>query len=138
MNRWHTDAVSAATEVLAAGGSLAQAAEEVGVTRRTLERWRAQGRAELDQASSLARLALEADRPAGVAARPLSEAELVELLEAQARRGSVRAIQLVLARRANAPAERPRTDDPFWEVDQLAAQRRRPVTPALANSNPVA
>jgi transcriptional regulator with XRE-family HTH domain len=120
------DSVSAASAVLAAGGSLNQAAEKARVSRRTLERWRNQGRAELEHASPIARLALEADRPAAVAAGPLSEAELVELLEAQARRGSVRAIELLLARRAKGrPAETPRADDPFREVDELAAKRRR-------------
>jgi hypothetical protein len=109
--------------VLAAGGSLARAAEKAGVTRRTLERWRVQGRAELEQATPLARLALEADRPAARVPEPLGESDLVELLEAQARRGSVRAIELLLARRARAPAE-PRADDPFRELDELAEQRR--------------
>ena len=117
------DSVNAASAVLAAGGSLTQAAAEAGVSRRTLERWRAQGRDELDRAP-FARLALEADRPALAAAEPLSESDLIELLEAQARRGSVRAIELLLARRAKASAGAPRADDPFREVDELAAQRR--------------
>jgi hypothetical protein len=117
------ESVSAASEVLAAGGSLVQAAEKAGVSRRTLERWRAQGRSEL-QRSPLARLALESDRPVRGGAEPLSEAELVALLEAQARRGSVRAIQLLLARCAGPAAKRP-SDDPFRELDQLREERRR-------------
>jgi hypothetical protein len=44
---------------LAAGGPLDQAAEKAEVSRRTVERWRAQGRAELERASPSARLALE-------------------------------------------------------------------------------
>jgi transcriptional regulator with XRE-family HTH domain len=119
------DSVSAASAVLAAGGSLNQAAEKARVSRRTLERWRNQGRAELEHASPIARLALEADRPAAVAAGPLSEADLVALLEAQARRGSVRAIELLLVRVAKEPAGTLREDDPFREVDELAAKRRR-------------
>lgn len=90
------DSVNAASAVLTAGGSLTQAAAEAGVSRRTLERWRAQGRDALDRAP-FARLALEADRPALAAAEPLNESDLIELLEAQARRGSVRAIELLLA-----------------------------------------
>jgi hypothetical protein len=121
----HLDAVSAASAVLAAGGSLDQAAEKAGVSRRTVERWRAEGRAKLEQASPVAKLALEADRPAGVPAEPLSETELVELLEAQARRGSVRAIELLLARAKARPAERRPADDVFREIDELAEQRRR-------------
>jgi hypothetical protein len=57
-----------------------------------------------------ARLALEADRPAVAAAEPLSESDLIELLEAQARRGSVSAIELLLARRAEAPGKMPPTE----------------------------
>jgi hypothetical protein len=119
------DSVNAASAVLAAGGSFTQAAAEAGVSRRTLERWRAQGRDELDRAP-FARLALEADRPAAAATEPLSESDLIELLEAQARRGSVRAIELLLARRARAAGKtQPRGDDPFREVDELAEKRRR-------------
>jgi transposase-like protein len=119
------DSVNAASAVLAAAGSLTQAAAEAGVSRRTLERWRAQGRNELEGAP-FARLALEADRPAVATAESLSESDLIDLLEAQARRGSVRAIELLLARRAKAPAKtQPRGDDPFREVDELAEKRRR-------------
>jgi transposase len=53
--------VNAARAVLAAGGSLSQAAKETGVSRKTLERWQAQGRNKLDQ-SPFARLALEVYR----------------------------------------------------------------------------
>lgn len=113
MRQPNHEAVNAASEALAAGGSIAQAAEAAGVTRRTIERWRERGRDELARAP-LARLALEADRPAapsdGVA--PLSEADLVELLEAQARRGNITALRLLLER-----AQRARPiDDVFRDL----------------------
>jgi hypothetical protein len=44
------------------------------------------------------------------AAEPLNESDLIELLEAQARRGSVWAIELLLARRAEAPGKMPPTE----------------------------
>jgi hypothetical protein len=55
---------------------------------------------------------------------PLSEDELVELLEAQACRGHVRSIELLLARAREAPRVAPE-DDPFAEVDELAEQQRQ-------------
>jgi hypothetical protein len=53
--------VNAARAVLAACGSLLQAAEETGVGRRTLECWQAQGRNKFDRAP-FASLALEVYR----------------------------------------------------------------------------
>jgi hypothetical protein len=88
--------------------------------RRTIERWRERGRFEL---TPLARLAFAAEQPPPTKPEPLSEADLVELLEAQARRGNVRAIELLLARRAKglgAASE----DDPFAFLDEIAERRR--------------
>jgi hypothetical protein len=73
------------------GDSIARAAESASVNRRTVERWLDRGRLKL---TPLARLASAADRPSVPKREPLTESDLVELLEAQARRGHVRAIEL--------------------------------------------
>jgi transposase-like protein len=121
VTRSNPDSVAAAADVLAAGGTIAQAATQAGVSRRTVERWRDRGRIELADAV-FARLALEADRLPPEQQGPLSEADLVELLERQALRGSTRAVELLL-RRVSKPASVD-VDDPFIEVDQIAEYRR--------------
>jgi transposase-like protein len=122
VTRSNPDSVAAAADVLAAGGTIAQAATQAGVSRRTVERWRDRGRVELADAS-FARLALEADRVPPQQQGPLSEADLVELLEGQALRGSTRAVELLL-RRVSKPASVDLDGDPFREVDQIGEFRR--------------
>jgi len=121
VTRSNPESVIAAADVIAAGGTIAQAATQAGVSRRTVERWRDRGRVELADAPH-ARLALEADRMPPQQQVPLSEDDLVELLEGQALHGSTRAVELLL-RRVSKPASTD-LDDPFIEVDQVAEYRR--------------
>lgn len=81
---------------------------------------RARNRQEL---TPLAGLAVEADRQPAPHAQPLSEADLVELLEVQAKRGSVRAVELLL-RRVSRMTPTVDDGDPFRELDEIAAGRR--------------
>jgi transposase len=121
VKRVNAEAVGAAASVLASGGSVAAAAAAGGVSRRTISRWCARGRLEL---TPFARLAAEADRAPPPQAEPLGEAEIVELLEREARRGSVRACEVLLRRTlARRPSVSPELD-PFAEVDELARRRR--------------
>jgi Helix-turn-helix domain len=80
MPRSNPDAAAHAADVLANGGTVAQAAEAANVTRRTVARWAQRGRLELLNAPH-ARLAVETDRVPPPRPGPLSEADLVELLE---------------------------------------------------------
>jgi transposase-like protein len=113
------DSIAAAAAALERGATVAQAAAEAGVHRRTVERWRRRGEGEL---TPFARLAAVAAKPSPAAAGPVTEAELVALLEREARHGRIRAIELLLERIAARRVAR--EDNPFAEVIDLA--RRRP------------
>ena len=92
------------------GASIAAAAAEVGISPQTVSTWRTKGRAGQPVYKEFAeRLDSIGDGP------PLTEEDLIELLEQAARRGSLRAIQLLLTR----PWERPPSRD-----DEAAAERR--------------
>jgi transposase-like protein len=117
----HTaDAIAAAAAALERGATVAQAAAEAGVHRRTVERWRRRGEEEL---TPYGRLAAVATKPAPADVGPVTEAELVALLEREARRGRIRAIELLLERIATQTVA-PETN-PFAEVVELAKRRRR-------------
>ena len=63
-------------------GSLDAAARSVGISPRTLRRWREQGRRELDALSAEARLVLELDR-AEEAGKALEWAETARMLDSE-------------------------------------------------------
>lgn len=79
-----------------AGVSIERASESVGVTQKTVNRWVHRGRAGGDEAA--VRFAEDLDRARGESDEPLTTADLVRLLERAARKGSVRAITLLLDR----------------------------------------
>jgi hypothetical protein len=81
------DVIQRAGELRDAGAGIAEIGAQLGVSRRSTFRALARTRGE--------RVDLAAREPP---AGPLSEADLVALLERQARRGNVRAIDLLLRR----------------------------------------
>lgn len=109
------DVVRRAGELRDRGAGIAEIGAALGVSRRSTFRALARTRG----------VSIEPDDP-----RPLSEADLVVLLERQARRGNVRAIDLLLRR----PWERDRVAPPARRsvIDELAA--RRPGYPVDAPS----
>ena len=148
--RWHgasllTDELRAQMErELAAGAPVAVAAQRVGIGRRTLTRWLAQGRVVRPQLASAPADPLDLG-PARSLDDRLAKAEpgLVGVIAAAAGRGSWQAAAWILERRwperwARPPVREaeavrrsePREDDPFAEVDEIAARRRRKPRPA--------
>jgi hypothetical protein len=118
------DSIAAATAVFEAGGSFEEAAAAASVTARTVQRWATRGRVELEK--PFTRLAVALDGPVNADSEPLTEDDLVALLETRARAGNVRAIQLLLARLDQVKREIP-ADDEFAEFDQLAERRRKEI-----------
>ena len=113
--------------LIEAGSTQEEACAAVGVTRATIVRWVAQGRK--GKSTEHAEFAKAMDAARGDRPGPVSGEELIQLLERQARKGSVRAIQLLLER----PWEKKRdagneeSGDPMdaLEGDELAPRRRR-------------
>jgi len=112
--------------LIEAGVSIEEASERVGVTPKTVRRWVLRGEHGEDDAAGSFADALEAARVRAVA--PLGEADLVRVLEAAARRGSIRAAELLLRRLPAEPIESELPVDPFGDVDSLFAQRAWPRT----------
>ncbi len=107
------------------GVSLEEAAERAGTTPKTVRRWALRGAYGEDAEAGAFADALEAARVRAVA--PLTESDLVRVLEGAARRGSIRAAELLL-RRLDSRPESTRRDppaDPFSTVDEMFARRRR-------------
>lgn len=102
---------------LRAGVSIADAARGAGLSERTVETWLRKGRQDPDgRYGDFARRA-DAAR-AEAAERPLTEADLVRLLENAAKRGSVQAIRVLLDRHRRRQATGPPADDAFDELDR--------------------
>jgi transposase-like protein len=113
-----TDAVAIAAEVLERGGTITEAAAQAGVNRRTVQRWRERGLAELERVPQV-RVALATTRPAPQGT--LERDDLIRLLEESAANHNVRAIELLLRRADERQAVE---DNPFAEFHQLAARRQ--------------
>lgn len=97
-----------------------EAAGRVGVHPMTLRRWLRRGREEPE--SVYGRLVRAVEELEASSPGPLSEPELVVLLERQARKGHVRAIELLLQRpwqRKQEPAVS------GSKIDELASRRAR-------------
>jgi len=111
---------------LRAGLSVAESCQEAGIARSTFGDWMRKGarRADIAKDSEYARFRREVDAiRMGREAEPLSDTDLVRLLEVQARRGSVRAIHILLTRRAE-QREGDTERDSFDAIeDELAARR---------------
>jgi transposase-like protein len=98
-----------------------EAAAQFGINPRTLRRWLRRGREQPDSVHG--RLVAAAEVAESAIDGPLSQAELLTLLERQARRGHVRAIELLLAkpwRRQEQPAAPTGSN-----IDELARRRAR-------------
>ncbi len=105
--------------LVADGETVSGAARRLGIPRPTVYSWRA--RDERFAGRLAAALASSQQQRTGVGDGSLPDRrELLELLAAQARRGHVRAIELLL--RVNS-AKTPATVDAFGEVDELAVKR---------------
>jgi hypothetical protein len=97
------------------GLTVAQVSTALGVSRSSTFRALARTRAErTDVQPRDARDEVGHDTP-----RPLTEDDVVRLLEAAARRGNVRAMELLLRRFA----DRPGRSHPLTVIDELAARR---------------
>lgn len=96
-----------AGELRAEGLTVAEIGEALGVSRSST--FRALARTRGDRSTI----------DASIVAPPLTERDVVRLLEAAARRGNVRAMELLLRRFA----ERPATASPPSVIDELAARR---------------
>lgn len=125
-------------ELVAGGATISEAAAAAGISRRTVMDWQARGRANPGTAAGEFAAALAAARAGDAdvpAEGPLSEDDVVRLLEAQARRGNVAAMRLLLARAklaradataaARARAGRDAAPDALRAVDDLARARAR-------------
>jgi transposase len=123
VTRSNPETIAVAADMLANGGTIAQAAAAAQVSRKTVERWRSKGRLELERAP-FARLALEADREPPPQPGPFSEADIVELLEHAARQGNVRACELLLRRLRATRLPTLVDDDVFDELDKIAEANR--------------
>jgi transposase len=119
--------------LLETGRNIEEACADVGVSRATVTKWAAKGRrpgATDDSVEFAFRLDEIRD---GQRDANLNDDDLVRLLEKQARKGSVRAIQLLLERpweKKSADTDGPDTEqeqDPFaaLEGDQLAQRRAK-------------
>lgn len=131
--------------LVAGGAGLEEAAASVGISRRSVMDWLARGRVQEGTPAAEFAAAFEAARAGGadVSADRLTEDDLVALMEAQARRGNVPAIRLLLERatversRAENAARRAELEaawddedddedlDAMAALDRLAARRRR-------------
>lgn len=102
-----------------AGVSLEQASEKVGVSVKTINRWVHRGHAGLDGVAGAFAEQLDAARNGDTG--PLTEEDLYRLLERAARRGSVRAIKLLLERfeREEEMGRRPDRIDELIETRRL-------------------
>lgn len=100
--------------MITAGRNVEEACAAVGVSRPTVSRWLARGRAGKDvEAVEFARAVDEANFA------PLTESDLVRLLEKSALKGSIRAIDLLLRRPwESAHDRRHRHEDAFAELDE--------------------
>jgi transposase len=116
--------------LLEGGRNVEEACAAVGVSRSTVSKWVARGRAGDGEAAAFAE-AFDAIRAADSGRgedRPLDEDDLVRLLERQARRGSVPAMKMLLER-----LDRQRRDDrppspwgdAFGPIDEVRALRER-------------
>lgn len=111
--------------LLECGRNVSEAAEAVGVTRQTVANWRNRGR--LNEGPDYAEFAERMDA-IGVQDDGLSQADLIRMLEKQARKNSIRAIQLLLER----PWERKREakvtpeipPNPFAQVIDIETARQ--------------
>jgi hypothetical protein len=94
-----------------------QVADAIDVHPTTIRRWLRRGR---EEPGSIYGRLIEAIDAAGGRGGPLSREELVVLLERQARRGNVRAIQLLLERPW---AQGERAEPASGLIDELARRR---------------
>lgn len=111
------------------GKSVTDAADAVGVSRSAITKWVREGKAEgahPDKAEFAKRYEDLRHGPRG--ATDLSQADLVKLLEAHARKGSVQAIKLLLERpwekKGPAPAEEPVHSAPVLSIMDKLAERK--------------
>lgn len=122
---------------LRGGATIQQAATDAGVSRSTIQQHVAWGRSPTADDNERAFTAAFDAARAGEHLQPLAEDDVVRLLEGAARRGSVAAQKVLLARFAEArggsangaDASPPATasDDPFAELergDELAPRRQ--------------
>lgn len=123
LTRFSADRRERLLGMVSAGMPLTEAAAEVGVSRTTVDRWAGKGRRE--QGTDYAEFAQRLEQARHGPDRPLTRGELVRLLERSARKGSIRAAELLLKRpwEKQRPAETPK--DPFAELDELAQKRRK-------------
>jgi len=109
--------------LLESGRTIGEAAADVGIARQTIFNWRNRGRlgdgeAQVEFAERMDAIGLEDDG--------LERADLIRMLEKQARNGSTRAIQLLLER----PWERKRETEtkppanPFAEIIEIETARQ--------------
>ena len=104
--------------LLETGRNLEEAAADVGVNPSTVARWAAQGRAGVDDAHVVFSERYDAIRQGD--GEPLSEEDVVRLLEQAARKGSVTAMRTLLDRfKGHQPPAR--VGDEF---DELKERRR--------------
>lgn len=96
-----------------AGRNVEQACAAVEVSRSTVSKWAARGRQGDREASEFAER-FDSLRE-GRGDEPLTDDDLVALLERSARRGSVRAIQMLLERK--------------WEAGRADSREGRPPSP---------
>jgi transposase len=128
VSKFTPEARSCLLGALAGGLSLAEAARSLGLSEKTLEGWLARGRREdsgahAEFSASVARVR----EAASVRLAPMSEDELIAVVSAEARGGSVRAMELrwkMLAAPHGEEATPDVVDDPLAEADELARRRQ--------------